>query len=1509
LTKSFDPIKTSLEVVESVENYLRSVFNPRRQIIAKEYSDAIDASKANGDLGGSLFREERRKFEIGTDLESLVSKGLVHPGLLDFMTRTPYKHQTEALRLILEEQQNIVIATGTGSGKTESFLMPILDSLLKERDSGQLSPGVQAIIVYPMNALAADQLERIGEGLKNFPEITFGRFVGPTKQTDVEAIRKNKDKPFQKNERGSRDAILASPPHILITNYAMLERLLLLPKWQGLFTGKLKWIVMDEVHSYDGTKGIEIGMLLRRLKGRTADVAGVRCIAASATLGDGGSASIEQATEFASSLFGEPFKTSGIIRPYYAKDSVEQPLVDIFDTRHSQDLEKAKKAEGGAFHLFVKNPGGAFICLDSKHPASGNRMRLQQRKWCPDCGDISRKSRLVELGACRSCGIEYLIGKVQNGELLPVDEFDEAARYFRLIEVAFPDWPPDQLRIDDDTSESEDEGDNQSQNALPTKWFCSNCSTINNTMDCEKCQVELHVQISEELGLSSTGKIQCNRCKSTGGRSPFGAVIRPVSGVDALTSVISTSIYQNLPTDSKPPFDSGLRRKLLAFSDNRQDAAYFAPYLQDSYFELLRRRVITDALRKLQSSEIEIAPYTFSAVVNATQRFWQQTGESESSRAWAWTWLRGELVSVDSQQSLSGVGILRFEVPKSRLSNTIELLTALGISTEDAWLLVNALLETVSYDGAVELPDGVDATDPIFGPKEAATSIYLEGKRPQNSAVAFASGEKGVGNKRTDMIERTLKVSRVEAIEVLRKIWAALRADEIFIESGATSLWAIANKSWAISPTNDTTTQYWCPVCRRFSWWTLPNGLCVQKKCFGVVEANSPNRQNHYRNLYENLEITSLVASEHTAQWTADQAEEVQDAFIEGKINVLSCSTTFEMGVDIGEVVAVLCRNVPPTPANYVQRAGRAGRRAGDKALIVTFARKRNHDAQFAADPTRLIKGSVPVPIINLANYDLIRRHIYSVALSDYFRAFGLPGDTARSFFMTSEDKDSPFHTKTPSQNFFDWLKTKPEIVSDSLSSLNLPIDIANNLGINNWKWVDLLTEEDSNARGGWLTSLSSLFESEQAQIENWILEIRKEMEGNPTKAVQISKRQTMALQVQNNLRDRQLVELFANGGILPKYGFPVDVASLVPSYKSQVNQRGKGIELSRDLSMALTEYAPGSQVVAGGRILESTGISKPVHIDFASLSYVALTCDNCGWFIHARKPEDGTVLAALPDDCLNCGLPLDGSMQRNFIQPRFGFIAKIDPKSASTKNKPRKIAFSKTYLSTTTSEDKNWNNLSGLLASSVSRDAKLLTLSNVDYWFCKACGYAVPIPGRKARGGSAKPSAKHMDPRKEEECKAGIRLSTTTFGHEYITDVLRLRFNIGRLKSCPCGEATCVGTLESASAALVSGATRILGVAPFDIGAAVNSNGTGPQHRIMIFDTTPGGAGLSQAINARFKEVFRDGLRIVQNCKDCTEDSSCYSCIRSYGNQSRHEHLSRGGAIQVLSALLESFN
>ena len=240
------------------------------------------------------------------------------------MTRPLHAHQEQAIRKVAAGR-NVIVATGTGSGKTESFLYPILNALSDEYEQdGQLGPGVRAMLLYPMNALANDQMKRLRQILRTAPLITFGRYVGDTKQTDRDAVesfaRLNPGEPMLPNELLSRRAMQATPPHILLTNYAMLEYLLLRPADMDLFegehAGRWQFLVLDEAHEYDGARAAEVAMLLRRLRDRVARDRALCYIATSATVGD----KAEDVTEFARRLFDAPFE-------WVADDPDRQDLV------------------------------------------------------------------------------------------------------------------------------------------------------------------------------------------------------------------------------------------------------------------------------------------------------------------------------------------------------------------------------------------------------------------------------------------------------------------------------------------------------------------------------------------------------------------------------------------------------------------------------------------------------------------------------------------------------------------------------------------------------------------------------------------------------------------------------------------------------------------------------------------------------------------------------------------------------------------------------------------------------------------------------------------------------------------------------------------------------------------------------------------------------------------------------------------------------------------------------
>lgn len=323
--QQLDPLLVSQRIREDYERYIETAFPMKNPSLRQQFRELL---RRRDFLVRGPYLEATPPFESGRSLREILATGvfcqsmadLDGPGFPEFgypIDRSLYRHQEQAITKV-GKGRNVVVATGTGSGKTEAFLLPIIDHLLREREAGTLRrPGVRALLLYPMNALANDQLKRLRRLLQKVPDVTFGRYTGQTLDSqdgaEQEFRRVFPNEPRIKNELICRDEMRDHPPHILLTNYAMLEYLLLRPKdtplFDGEFSGSWRFVVVDEAHGYSGAAGIEVGMLLRRLKDRVVKSrpGALRCIATSATLG-GGRADFRHVAEFAKALFGEMFE-------------------------------------------------------------------------------------------------------------------------------------------------------------------------------------------------------------------------------------------------------------------------------------------------------------------------------------------------------------------------------------------------------------------------------------------------------------------------------------------------------------------------------------------------------------------------------------------------------------------------------------------------------------------------------------------------------------------------------------------------------------------------------------------------------------------------------------------------------------------------------------------------------------------------------------------------------------------------------------------------------------------------------------------------------------------------------------------------------------------------------------------------------------------------------------------------------------------------------------------------
>lgn len=224
----------------------------------------------------------------------------------------PYRHQAKAFARLStrgKAAEPTLITTGTGSGKTESFLIPVLDHCRRRRQQGQ--PGIKAILLYPMNALATDQTQRINELLTDpaLAGVTAGLYIGDVAEIEYRHVLT------------SRSEMRRTPPDILITNYKMLDLLLQraddLPLWEG---AEPAYVVLDEFHSYDGAQGTDVAMLLRRLAAalglaEPGRPLGPICpVATSATLGEGDGRDGRTAIrEVAEQVFGLAFDADSLV--------------------------------------------------------------------------------------------------------------------------------------------------------------------------------------------------------------------------------------------------------------------------------------------------------------------------------------------------------------------------------------------------------------------------------------------------------------------------------------------------------------------------------------------------------------------------------------------------------------------------------------------------------------------------------------------------------------------------------------------------------------------------------------------------------------------------------------------------------------------------------------------------------------------------------------------------------------------------------------------------------------------------------------------------------------------------------------------------------------------------------------------------------------------------------------------------------------------------------------------
>lgn len=1517
-----NPLALLEDVHKWYVRYLRSDLFIRDPALRASFAAALDDQVLA--KGPFLESTPRYRFSetLGELLASVMPDVTFDRGFLNAVNadRPLYRHQGRAVRLALEGQ-HAVVATGTGSGKTEAFLLPILVSLYREYLAGTLDePGVRALILYPMNALVNDQRRRLGEIRQALGDsagfgFSFGQYIGATPDSPTDTFRGGSEV-----ERGAypgeslyRQDMQRNPPHILITNYSMLEYLLIRPSDSPLFDGGRAWrwrfLIVDEAHQYRGSKGAEIAMLLRRLKERLRTggrVEPLTCMATSASL-TSDPENLPEVARFASVLFGEPVQREGVVtaeeepNPSFGsktQDSavyaqwrreLEQGVISpaelgtrVLSDRRAGDLVAAlqggpKDVPSVASMLF--SSGDREVALDdliaclvaasdeAGRPVVSLRYHYFLRAlsdvriaFTPTptvvLGDGSPGERAsLDLALCGRCGQHYLVGRMEAGffvhAVLDPGHDDFGATFLRPLgdvvtrsEAARPDRAGD----------PEDTDPNDEDAAGRTLALCPVCGSVAADATALSCSHEELLWVEEQRGDDEhPDRLKsCSVCEHRG-NDPVREVTH---GLDGPHAVIATALFADLPASS---------RKILAFADSRQRAAFFAWYLSDTYDRMYHRHLLLETARSF------CAPgesYGLADLAGALREHLRASGVYPASATGsevatdAFCRVLGEAVS-DERHSLCHTGLLDgwLELPEWVGPAVSKFAARSGLSADEAQETVRRLLETAVLQRAVAFDTkpgvNVDWTHPAL-PHGYPRDLVVGAPRGIKQVISWDSAR----GRRQEYLRRLLGIDEDEAGDLLRQlledILAAdrLHADDAVLSKGQKTGLKVHLRWWRFGLPE----RLWrCDVCQWVSTRHV-RGVCPTFGCPGRLHPVSEVdlEGDHYRTLYAADLPGRLRAEEHTAQISREQAAQFQELFKSGEIQVLSSSTTFELGVDLGDLNTVFLRNVPPEPFNYAQRVGRAGRRTGHPGVAITYCGRSPHDLYHFREPERIISGQTRPPAISLENERLALRHVAALALSEYFRS----SDERKSRFGVVASFLGDMDHADVVDDLRRFLDREGDRLERKLRDV-VPAAILGPPGSEPRCWVEKITGPESRL----VQAIAEVASDYRAAKD---LELLSQQSAKYSDAEWAKKRaETIATQ--------DVLSFLSQRAVIPKYGFPVDVVAL-DTLGVPAQGKGPGVLLQRDLTVAISEFAPGAEVIANKSLWRSAALKRVAGREWPRFSYRA--CREHGLFQQATVGQK----FASPACC--------DKMEHSggeYVVPQFGFTT--DRTTARRPSRPPTRLYStRPYLvdQQPAPSDQDF----ALPASDPAIAVRSPSPGRIAvvcegyrkslFRICSACGAAAPRLKKK-----------HGTPVGGTCTGSQDRLS---LGHSFVTDVLRLEVLLPGAKDLVTGLA--------AAYALQQAAAEMMDVPATDLDALAF---VGSHLTLVLYDNVPGGAGLVAwlAGRQRIHDCLVRALGRVSGACGCPADSSCYGCLRTYQNQFVHHLMARGSAQDLLQTVL----
>lgn len=1638
--------------------------------------------------------------------------------------RILYRHQEEAISRLCRNiahhdcDRHTVVASGTGSGKTECFLIPAIDWILRHptRSHGSVcvGNGIRVLLVYPMNALVNDQVRRLTQlagcwskrGDAKIP-VTFARYTSETAKTRREGQIREPHAPD--NQLLGRDEIIENPPDLLITNFAMLEQALLRPQESPFFdcVDEFAWrfLILDEAHSYRGAQGIELARLMQRVRaavrrGKQRAKVPVRepvCIATSATLA-GENMSIEarrsKTATFAGSLFGLSFEDEGVVFADRLEPANDDELWKFPDGEAeaaadaawanipAETLQDLDLAGDNDFWSVFRPVASQEIWADAKKKADGDRRaflyhllrghprfhwlwrRVREKpkrfedlanEWSVDTSDDCFTSLELLVAACnaarRAPGEQsllpcryHLFASALEGFFVDVAtdaELRDPTSGWDVPELGIRKVAVRRLQLEDRTGFEVSRCRNCKYPFLsvdltphaagldqPPEWdrpvqflafepHCDDGSPLEAVrLDLRNGQLEGHFSPGEPQVRtlyrvpSSADFKDVQKCPHCGyDHRHHRVTARFQTGQDAPVSLLTESLYAQLPplgesqreevqSDfahrfgvSDDPLVGG-GRKLLVFSDSRQNAAFMASYLQDHAREYLIREISYDALPQ-DGSRITLSDWANVCLQEIGKRdlavpFLQDRDLAEfrespfrdsfltsvtDRKNCILYYLLSEMVGTQPL-GLESLGLVQVEWPDSLgrlfLEQTGQPLD-LGfdwpgkqLTFDDLRDIVDRVVRLMRRQYLLTIPE--DVKRPGFATKQH----YLV-KEKVSGSDDILHGLWNAASQDTAYVEllrrwtrrRAGKESDNERIRQFTEFLFSGLSQEFgelleASQQGGLPALAVRHESLRVSRPS----KLWqCDACGSLSP-TYLDGVCVEPYCKGTLgelpECKLPNRQpdsNMFTNRFANGRRIELRCEEHTAQLSSELGQQTQEAFQCGQINVLSCSTTFEMGIDIGSLQAVALRNVPPSTVNYLQRAGRAGRRADAVAFVLTYCQRRPHDRMYFQRPEEIIAGDVEPPRIDLENKKILQRHCFAEILSEYWMwldkqtvggkrdRFKMAGNVGAFF----EDRLDGTNC-TPADYLCTWLsdekvrdrclmRLSEAFPSRPAGEAEAMINLIANPGPRSGNPLAIAMDD--------AVHLLNSFREGEERHEQKAVDLaerakdasdsgQREKEGK-IKAERYDELK-LAKSFEKLLRQQRndfLISFLMSRGVLPSFAFPVNVVKLHvlreefnPNRSAQDSSR---LKFERDGKIGLGEYAPGAEVVAGKRIYKSVGLRKFPALEFDPTNWFRW-CNHCNalevWKQGTEKPTD------LKPECSTCGQPLMNGNEKpvQWVAPRWGFVTDSKEKGKEPRGqRPARIQATRAFflsgienddsaLSTGSEQRECFpSSSSPLRVEGVYSSGRSLLVLNLGgfttdkngiarrrgFKLCGQCG-RVHFDRRDTE-------RRHRPPyhTKGQSCRGPIGIGankqgqSVALGHRYETDVVWLEFHETQHSRVE------TGFWLSLAYALTNAACRELNIERADLEATTVPLENADRQAIVIYDAVPGGAGHCRQILHSLQNVIRRAYSILASCDCDPESTGCYGCLCDYQNQFAHEELSRGGALTYLGRLVDSLD